>query len=477
MDNKYKKKKQIAISALLVALMMSVLNVVKFATLANAWGPERQTYTNQSPAPKAVFNSITNNAAVGDERDFVRIVEIHEDGTKDNYTNEVTVSPGKTYEVYIYYHNDASSTYNDKAHDYIGVARESRISAAFPESIAAGQKGEVNAIISSSTTSVPEVWDEAYMIASEDVTLAYINGSAKIYNDWEANGSVLSTNLFSADGTYIGLNQLNGIILGCDEFSGQVVFRLKASGVPKRGEDPQPTTGFELEKKVSNDGGINWVDSVDVEPGKEIEFKVTYRNTGSVAQKDVSAFDTLEEATGMEYIAGSTRLVRNGKEEKVDEAVSGGLFDGGLRIGEVAAGEELTIYYKAKISDNKDTFACGKTILHNLVGMSGRRADQEDAGLATSYDKVSVNVIRSGDGCLPSSLPETGPAQIIMAIVVIGGLLVGLGYWLNSRRQLKKMKREAEGKSVDKKSVKDKKSEAHKKEEEKPAGLDKKTEM
>lgn len=39
------------------------------------WGPKRPTYTNEHPADHPVFNSITNNAAVGDERDFVRIEE------------------------------------------------------------------------------------------------------------------------------------------------------------------------------------------------------------------------------------------------------------------------------------------------------------------------------------------------------------------------------------------------------------------
>lgn len=75
-----------------------------------AWGPERPTYTNEHPADHAVFNSITNNAAVGDERDFVRI---EEKNSGRPYTSAIEVEAGKQYEVYIYYHNDASKTYND----------------------------------------------------------------------------------------------------------------------------------------------------------------------------------------------------------------------------------------------------------------------------------------------------------------------------------------------------------------------------
>ncbi|MBR3204608.1 DUF11 domain-containing protein [Candidatus Saccharibacteria bacterium] len=455
---------------IVLGIIASVLSVVGGTTLgASAWGPERPTYTNESPASQAVFNSITNNAAVGDERDFVRIVEVHEDGTKDNYVNELHVSGGKVYEVYIYYHNDASSTYNDKEHNYVGVARESKISAAFPESIAKGQTGEVNAIISSTTTSVPKVWDEAYMIADEDVTFAYVNGSAKIYNDWGANGSVLSTNLFSTEGTYIGLNELNGLILGCDEFSGQVAFRIRASSVEQPApEDPGtpevPVSGFEIDKKVSNDGGSSWVDYVDVKPGDEVEFRILYKNTGSVAQRDVSAFDTLEGAVGMEYVSGSTRFVRGGVETKIDDEVGNGLFQGGLRIGDVEPGVEIEVFYKAKIKADNDTFACGKTVLHNLAGVSGRRADQEDAGLATVYDKVAVNVIRTGGGCLPTALPETGPAQVILAGVVSAGVLVGLGYWLNSKMQLRRLEKVAKGeprKRLGKKAKHESKAEEH----------------
>lgn len=39
------------------------------------WGPERPLYSLQETADHAVFNSMTDNPAIGDERDFVRIAE------------------------------------------------------------------------------------------------------------------------------------------------------------------------------------------------------------------------------------------------------------------------------------------------------------------------------------------------------------------------------------------------------------------
>ena len=102
----------LTIAAILVTPMHSVA----------AWGPERPTYTNESPASYATFNSITNNVAVGDERNFVRIGEA---GSTDPYVNEIEVVPGKEYEVYIYYHNDAASNTNETG---FGMATSTKVS-------------------------------------------------------------------------------------------------------------------------------------------------------------------------------------------------------------------------------------------------------------------------------------------------------------------------------------------------------------
>ena len=83
------------------------------------WGPDRPTFTMEKPAKYAVFNSITNNPAVGDERDFVRIAEINDDKS-ETYRSDIQIRPGKSYEVFIYYHNNASATLNDAAHNYVG---------------------------------------------------------------------------------------------------------------------------------------------------------------------------------------------------------------------------------------------------------------------------------------------------------------------------------------------------------------------
>lgn len=207
-----------------VALAVAVALVVAPSTLA--WGPERPTYTNENPADHPVFNSITNGGP-GDERDFVRIAE----KGVGAYTSDLTIEAGKQYEVYIYYHNNASGTYNSTTYGRKGVARDVRLKANFPDYLAKGEVGEIWAEISATNTDPTAVWDEAYVRAQEPMTLHFVTGSAKIYNDWAASGSVLSMDMFGTTGTFLGMDELNGVIWGCDEYSGYVTYTIQTQAV------------------------------------------------------------------------------------------------------------------------------------------------------------------------------------------------------------------------------------------------------
>lgn len=218
------KKISRSIAAVGVAAGLALLT----SAPALAWGPERPTFTNKKPADYAVFNSITDNAAVGDERDFVRIVEKN---TGNVYTSDLELEAGKQYEVYIYYHNNASSTYNDAKYNYKGVAQNVRVSTSFPLELAKGEVGQIYGEIKANNTNPTAVWDEAYVRAREPMTLHYVEGSAKIYNGGPVNGSVLSTKLFSEEGTLIGYSELRGLVLGCDEYSGHIIYTIQTQAV------------------------------------------------------------------------------------------------------------------------------------------------------------------------------------------------------------------------------------------------------
>lgn len=443
MKDKKNNKKKIYVSVFLAALIGgALLNVVRVMRVS-AWGPERLTYTNESPADHAVFNSITNNQGVGDERNFVRVAEVSEvEGVRNDYVDELHVQGGKDYEVIIYYHNDASTSLNNAQVDYIGVAMKSSVSADFPDALEAGERGEVNAIIASETTDPGKVWDEAYLIADEKVKLAYISGSAKIYNDWEelSGHEISSTELFSEAGAYIGVKELNGVIPGCDEFSGAVIFRVKAIKVV------EPSSTFEMDKKISKDGGATWLDDAKMNPGEEAEFRISYRNTGNVTQT-ITVVDTLENGEGMNYVAGSVRIVANGTEMIVRDEDGGELFKGGVNVGEIKPGETAEVYYKVKIAGG-EALVCGKTLMYNLAGVSSSPVSADGGtagGVATLHDKVQVEVNRDDKACLPEELPTTGPAELVLSGVIVAGLIVGMFYYVNSKRTLKKIEEQAMG--------------------------------
>lgn len=230
-----------------VAGMLAVLgmSMTMVAPGVLAWGPEsRPTYTMNAPADHATFNSITDNALLGDERQFVRVVE---DGVGDTYSHDLTIEPGKRYRVYIYYHNDASETYNTLDKNQAGVALETRMMSSFPEKLGKNERQAIVGRISSTTTNPEAVWDEAYITAKEALTLHYIEGSAKIYNHWHQDGLMLSTRLFSPEGTYIGTQDMNGIVYGCDRFSGSVAYLFETKAIEGEAEDPTP----EEEKPVT----------------------------------------------------------------------------------------------------------------------------------------------------------------------------------------------------------------------------------
>lgn len=223
----------------LVAAVMS-LGLMLGGVPVSAWGPERPTYTMAHPAEKAVFNSITDNAAIGDERDFVRIAEV--DSGKA-FTSELIIEPDKDYIVMIYYHNDASATFNDVAHNRVGFAENVRMSSFFPSKLDKGERGKVDGVITASNTDPASVWDEAYITAREAVTLEYIEGSAVIRNQKGSDGTLLSAALFTNEGVLLGTNSLNGLVPGCDEYAGQVFYRFHTTGItaaePETPETPE----------------------------------------------------------------------------------------------------------------------------------------------------------------------------------------------------------------------------------------------
>ncbi len=402
---------------------------------ASAWGPERPTYTNDSPADYATFNSITDNAAVGDERNFVRVREL---GTDDNFTDELEIVPGKEYEVYIYYHNNAGTNTNESG---FGIATNTRVASAYPTLVTPGEKGMVSGIISWSyvTPSEPNnpktgtVWDEAYLSTkSEGVVLRYKTGTAIIHNGGAANGSVLPTALFTEEGTPIGYNKLAGTIPGCAEYSGHITYTLVAE-----------ETGTSLEKQVSADGQ-NWGENASIKAGEFATYKVEFKNTGNTTLTNVIFKDIHDE--GLSLRSGSTKIfdVNNVEGKTIDDI----LDLSGYNVGDVAPGALVQVTYQLRVAEDAD---CGKN-LKNTIEVT-----------YNSGEKITNDATVTVDGdCTPTPtpdcttnpelpecqrIPDTGPVEIIMATIVVLGLCGAGFYFWRTQRALKTVENKVSGKT------------------------------
>lgn len=443
MSKIFQTKKWVAKSILLVVSSFATIVLLGATVPASAWGPERTTYTNESPASYATFNSITNNVAVGDERNFVRVREA---GTDQTFQDEIEVVPGKEYEVYIYYHNNAASNTNESG---FGMATNTRVASAYPTVLTPGERGMVSGIISWSyvTQEKPndpetgKVWDEAYLTTQSDkVVLRYKLGTAIIHNDGAANGSVLPQTLFTEEGTPIGYNKLEGNLPGCAEYSGHITYTLVAEN-----------TAADLDKQVSLDGE-NWADSINAKPGQIVTYKVTFKNTGNTDLANVILKDIHDE--GLSLHSGSTTIydVNNVDGKQIDDI----LDISGYSFGTVAPGALIQIIYQSRISD--DTSYCGK-VLNNAISLN---YNSEDHGkdfasvTVTCEEDCSTNPNLPGcneekncktnpemEGC--QQLPNTGPVEIILAIVIVLGIGGGCYYLYHTRKTLNKVESVAKG--------------------------------
>ena len=430
---------------------------------ASAWGPERATFTMENPASYPTFNSITDNPTIGDERDFVRVGEINADVT--DLKNEIEVVPGRQYLVYVYFHNNASSTYNDKAHNNAGVALRTRMATSFSTVLTPAQKGTITAKITAENSNPASVWDEAYMTTNTDkVLLHYVEGSAKIRNDWSANGSVMPSSLFTEGGTLLGLNALNGVIPGCEEYHGVVTYVLQAEEL-----------GGSIDKTVSIDGE-SYHESTYLKPGEEAYFQLAINNTGDVALTNAVIKDELPE--GLTLVPGSVQLRAN--DSTTWDQLTDGILGTGLNLGTIGTGNVVYVRYKVKAGED---FDCTGKELTNHATLT---YDSEVASGDTKEDKITVTV-KKEEGCeeptppldncetnpsLPEcqektcktnpemegcqSLPNTGPVEIVLAILVVLGISGGGYYLYRTRRTLKAVEGGVSGKDVkDDKKVED----------------------
>ncbi len=432
-------KKSLLLAGLLTPLVaIGVENSVN--ALDQTWGPQdRARFTWDKPADHVAFNSMTDNPFIGDESNFVRVKEYVEGGANGGWIDNVTVTPGKEYEVFIYFHNNASASLNNDKGE--GLALNTRVASSFPTKLVAGDSGVIRGSVSASNANPVNVWDTAFFKADETVYLSYIPNTAVLHssdNCKTTDGTILSADAFFASDADIqkqdnsvgamiacyNADNLWGTIPGCNEYAGYVTYRVRVD---------QPA--FWTEKTVSPSGKNEYSEYMTANPGDTLDFKIYYKNTGTTNQIDVVAHDIIQ--NGLELVSGTVQVTTPAGTVTLSSSQEEKLFNGSdtnsLIIGDFKPGEEATITYKAKVASSEN-LNCGENVLYNDATVQTANGSE--------YDKVQITVNKSCANPVPSTpseLPTTGPTEIILLVVVI--LTIGGGgfYFYRSSKMLKKV--------------------------------------
>lgn len=464
------------------AVLTMIAAAVILPTALLAWGPDRPVYTIEEPADHVVFNSIKNNPAHGDERNFMQVREATASNT--TYADSIALSAGKEYVVYTYFHNNAGSSLNASG---VGIATGAYTKAQIPAIVPNGSAGtKAVGYVGASNASPSEVWDDISFsnATGGDIALRYVPGSATIHSFGAVDGQTMSDSIVTT-GAPLGYNALDGKVPGCNEYAGYVTFRVKAD---------QPN--FEVTKQVRKLGedSTKWRESANVNPGDKVEYLIHYKNTGTTQQNDVVVKDQLPQ--GVSYVAGTTKVKNalnpNGK------AISDNVVTAtGVNISNYTPGSDAYVWFTAKVAA-KEQLACGTNTLVNSAKVETNNGSKNDTAnvvvtgetcapakitvceLATkkiitidetAFDsnkhskniadcaapgeitvcdlttKKLININENAfdaskhsknlnDCATPSELPTTGPTETALSILGLGSLITAAGYYLNSRRTI-----------------------------------------
>ncbi len=337
--------------------MAAALAAIIVPAAVMAWGPSRPTFTMAHPADHITFNSITDNPEVGDERSFL-VMKDAANTAAGGWQHDVNAVAGKEYLVRVYVHNDAASNLNLKA-------TNTRVKVNVPATT--GKSVELGGFVTADNAAPKEVYDTAHFASGSDFNVAYVAGSAKLYNNhFGQTGAQLSDNIVTSSGAQVGFDKLDGMVPGCIEFSGYVTFKVKIQG-PKQ-------ANFEMTKKVSKHGANQWTDTFAAQPGETVDYLITYKNTGEVQQDNVVVKDNLPDSET--YVPGST-VLGNGKTPQ-GAKVSDNVTTSGVNIGSYLPGANAWVIFSAKVASNDNLPACGPNKLHNVASVETDNGNKQD---------------------------------------------------------------------------------------------------
>jgi hypothetical protein len=297
------------------------------------WGPLRDTVSSISRNSIVTLNSMIDNPAHGDERNFAQVKGADE--ANADYREKIVASPGANYTGYIYFNNDADPNSTGS------VAQDTVLKISMPG--AATGSASVYGTITSSSAVPGEVWDGFNVLLAdptEQFALRYVEGSAVIYSGGAVNGTALSDDLFR-DGVRLGCDELDGNLPSSTECAGYVTFSFRV-------DQPNFEVVAEARKKGADS---SYTDNVEVKSGEVVQVRVMYQNQGSTQQDNVGLIVAIPD--GFRYIKGSSEIWNSTTANKAsdDRKVVDGIASTGLNIGSYQPQGNAWIRFDVMVDD------------------------------------------------------------------------------------------------------------------------------
>ncbi len=361
-----KKKNWRLLTLFLTAALVLVLGGKAIA----AWGPSRPTFTWNNPPSYITFNSFTNNPVIGDERAFATAKKSTEPAFHDPVTN---VKDGDQIDISVYFHNNAAENLNLKA-------TNTRVSILLPDPSKFQTETFASAQISADNATPKAVWDTADIKGDQPFSLEYVKGSARLVNNIftaGSGGTILGDDVITENGTLVGFDKIDGVVPGCERFSGYVNIRVKVK------MQPAP---------VTPQFACTLLDA-KVQPNRKVDASVTFTATGGATFKNVT-FD---------WGDSNTTLTTNTSASHTYGADGNYTIKGTLRF---------------NVGETEQSAICSKSIT-----------------ITTPVTPAAAAPAAPAPAPAPAALPVTGPGAAVAAIFAGVSTFAGIFHYLWSGRK------------------------------------------
>lgn len=335
-----------------IGIFLAVITAAVGTVAAFAWGPSRETYTQEKPADHIVFNSMiykNTNGETVDERNFV-VVKDAANTSAGGWQDSVTVEAGKEYLVRFYVHNNAASTLNL-------TATNTRVMAALGTNT--GTKVNMTGYVTADNANPKQVWDEISFNSDKNFNMAYVSGSSRLYNNATGvAGRAFSDTIMNGSGALVGYTKDDGNYPGCFQYVSYITFKVKPQF--------QQTVDFTLVKDVRKNGTTDkYVQSITANPGDKVDYRIAFKNIGTAQLDNIVIKDTLP--AGVTYVPGTAKLQNSIYQFPNTYSLPDTLFTTGANIGHYAPGGAGYVTFTGQVAAKDKLAVCGVNTLKNVV--------------------------------------------------------------------------------------------------------------